>query len=362
MKSKTTKTIDQRMSMYIRVLHQEGKVSCGEIKRRFPCFALRSIYRHAKKDTSSEAVDLRKFNRGRPRKLTVRDERAIIRAVGTLRKQASSFTSRRIREEANAEHVSPSTLRRYLRKAGYRYRQARKKGLVTLEDKRIRVRFAREALTYPEDFWQKDIAFYFDGVGFAHKYNPHGEARSTGSMSWRKAKEGLNQSTKGKKEGSGGKMARFFVAVAYNKGVVLCKQHEWTITGENIARFIRAVFPTAFQLSANPESRLFLQDGDPRQNSVVAQEAMEDIGCQSFWIPARSPDLNPIENIFHLIRNKLKEDALTNEITHETYEEFSERIVKTFMEFPVALINKTIDSMPKRLAMVVKSKGDRTKY
>ena len=41
---------------------------------------------------------------------------------------------------------------------------------------------------------------------------------------------------------------------------------------------------------------------------------MDDIGCHMFAIPACSPDLNPIENMFHLVRANLKKDALTKEI------------------------------------------------
>ena len=40
---------------------------------------------------------------------------------------------------------------------------------------------------------------------------------------------------------------------------------------------------------------------------------MDDVGCRKFAIPARSPDLSPIENMFHLVRANLQKDALTRE-------------------------------------------------
>ena len=64
----------------------------------------------------------------------------------------------------------------------------------------------------------------------------------------------------------------------------------------------------------NPSGRLFLQDGDPRKISWAAENAMKKVECQMFTIPACLPDLNPIENMFHLIRKKLHEDALLHEI------------------------------------------------
>ena len=41
----------------------------------------------------------------------------------------------------------------------------------------------------------------------------------------------------------------------------------------------------------NQSGKLFLQDEDPSQNSALAREAMEAVGCRLFKIPARSPDL-----------------------------------------------------------------------
>ena len=51
---------------------------------------------------------------------------------------------------------------------------------------------------------------------------------------------------------------------------------------------------------------LFLQDGDPSKNCHMSREVMENVGCRLFKIPARSPELNLIENVFHLIGKRLK--------------------------------------------------------
>ena len=74
--------------------------------------------------------------------------------------------------------------------------------------------------------------------------------------------------TKGKKEGSGGKMMKVFVAIAYGHGAVLCAQYEEQLTGQFFADFVREHFENAFENSSNPRGKLFLQDGDPSQNSL----------------------------------------------------------------------------------------------
>ena len=49
-------------------------------------------------------------------------------------------------------------------------------------------------------------------------------------------------------------------------------------------------------------SRMWLQDGDPSQNSAARVAAFQNINSPLLSIPPRSPDLNPIENLFCLVR------------------------------------------------------------
>ena len=153
-----------------------------------------------------------------------------------------------------------------------------------------------------------------------------------------------------------------FVAIAYRKGVMLCEQYEERFTGEYYAEFVRKHFPRAFASSANPRGKLFLQDGDPRQNSVAARRALDAVNAKLFSIPPRSPDINPIENLFHLIQAKLDKDALDRNITKETFERFSERVRETMENYPVDTIDKIIDSMDGRMTEIIKRKGQRLKY
>ena len=98
--------------------------------------------------------------------------------------------------------------------------------------------------------------------------------------------------SKGKKEGVGGKMARFMVAIAYNRGVIKCHHYEGAINSEMCKSFVEELFSDMFEKSANPKGKLFLQDGDPSQNSKLSKDAMDEVGCRLFKIPPRSPDLN----------------------------------------------------------------------
>ena len=90
--------------------------------------------------------------------------------------------------------------------------------------------------------------------------------------------------------------------------------------------------------------------------------ALKKIGGKKFAIPPRSPDLNPIENIFHLVRRQLRYEAMETPILRETLEEFTERTTRTIRMIPLETINKTIASMGNRIEEVKRLKGQRTKY
>ena len=108
------------------------------------------------------------------------------------------------------------------------------------------------------------------------------------------------------------------------------------------------------------DSRMFLQDGNPRHNSASA--LIERRGYEIFSNPARSPDLNPIENMFNLVRKQLNEDAMAMNITKDNYEEFGRRLKETIERFSADIINKIIKSLLKRMELVIKGKGSGIKY
>ena len=320
-----------------------------------------SIYRHAKKPIGSSVVDKRKQNPGRPPKLSERDKRSILRQVEVLRDSIGHFTSRHVRVSAGVEcRVSGETVRRVLRSSGLRYRHARKKGLLTQKDLKVRLAFARKVRRkLNPNIWKHGICFYLDGVSFTHKYNPSDQARAPKTMAWRRRNEGLKYkcTTKGSHEGTGGKVAHFIAAIAHGKGMVLCEQYHGKLNDQSFANFVREHFPGLFRNSSNLKGKLFLQDRDPFQNSKKAKEAIHGMGARKFSIPPRSPDMNPIENIFHLVKRKLNSDAIENNITQEGFKEFSDRVKKTMTNFPPNTIDNTIDSMDKRISLIIKSKG-----
>lgn len=355
------------VSIHLRYLHQDQGIAGKELVKRYPQYAQRSVYHNMKLPIGERAEDKRKANPGRPRKLTQRDERQLVTQITKLRDTTGVFNSTHIQRQAGiaVNNVSNRTVRRCLGRLDYKYEQCRRKGQVTKKDMGLRLKFAKDCKkNLNEEFWKTGISFYLDGVSWAHKTNPAESARTMRTRTWKKRGEGLsfNCTAKGKKEGVGGKVARFIVSIGYGVGVVQVEHLPATLNGNLFANFIRDKFNDIFSKSANPQAKLFLQDGDPSQNSAVARKAMAAVGCELFKIPARSPDINPIENIFHLVNKELRNNALEQNITKETYPEFVERCKQTLLAFPLETINKTIASMDKRMDLVIKAKGQRIKY
>ena len=84
--------------------------------------------------------------------------------------------------------------------------------------------------------------------------------------------------------------------------------------------FVEERFPGMFEKSAKPKGKLFLQDsGDPSQNSKLSCYAIDRVGCCLFKIPTRSPNFNPIDNMFHNIRQEVKIDTQNKYLEEESY-------------------------------------------
>ena len=308
----------------------------------------------------------RKF--GRRRVLNDRDERKVLRAVKTLRQTSVNFSVKDVIQESGLDPriAKRRTISLYLNRAGYYHLQTRKKGILSESDKKIRTKYARAAKKILKDcpkFYTHDFSFYLDGVSFIHKYNPLKTALQPKSRVWRKRGEGLEITSKGSKDLPGGRRLHLMVAVAYGKGVILRKPYE-KMDGRFFARFVKENLNLCFP-KAGPRcgrQRIFVMDNCPCQNSKVALSALDSIECTRHKIPARSPDLNPIENIFNVVKKQLEEEAIKMRLTKESFQNFHDRVCRCFDNLSVELIDRTLETMSKRVTAIARKKGMRSKY
>ena len=305
---------------------------------------------------------------GRPRKVDERNVRSMIRNLKQLRAKNVNFTVKQLVEESglNFTGACQRTFSRRLNEKGYYFLQSRKKGLLTEKDKKARLAYARRMKRLQAEdceYWKNSVAFYLDGVSFIHKFNPMSAATAPKAKVWRKKGEGLEITAKGTKDLAGGRRLHVIVAVAFGKGVVL-REPYCHMNGRFFARFITQHFNNCFA-RCGPKAhgrRIFVMDNDPSQTSRTALNALTNIEAEFHKLPPRSPDLTPVESVFNILKRKLDDQAISKEITQETFEDFETRVLETMDNLDVDLIDRTIGSMWDRINAVIKGKGSRTKY
>ena len=117
-----------------------------------------------------------------------------------------------------------------------------------------------------------------------------------------------------------------------------------------------------FRIANKNGSRLFVQDNCPVKNSASACRGLRVKKAEQLKLPPRRGDIHCIEIFFHAVKVELDKQALELNITRETYEEFSERVIRTIKNMPVNVVDKIIESIDDRISLVINSKGQRTKY
>ena len=178
------RVIGAEIRAYFRFLMENNDLKNQDLVRKYNIFCA-SLYRiqknenwRLKRNVCGEDIKRRRC----PRKFSECDERLLLQQVDVLRRQEGSFTVKRLMLEGgiDARTVSLKTVRRLLHRNGYKYIQARRKGILTAADHERRLKFAcgikRE---YTSSLWTEQVAFYLDGVSFVHKYKPADQARST---------------------------------------------------------------------------------------------------------------------------------------------------------------------------------------
>ena len=58
------------------------------------------------------------------------------------------------------------------------------------------------------------------------------------------------------------------------------------------------------------------------------------------------------ENLFKIISDELRQQAINKKISKETYKQFQDRVISTFNAVPITTINNIIASMSKRIRVI----------
>ena len=100
-----------------------------------------------------------------------------------------------------------------------------------------------------------------------------------------------------------------------------------------------------------------MQDNDPKHCSRIARQFFEDNNINWWKTPPESPDLNPIENLWHELK-----DYLRSRVKPRTQSELVEGIKIFWSTVDGAKCSKYIRHLYKVIPKVIELKGDDTGY
>ncbi len=115
------------------------------------------------------------------------------------------------------------------------------------------------------------------------------------------------------------------------------------------------MLPSADKLYGDADF-IFQQDLAPAHTAKSTKSWLNDHGVGVLDWPANSPDLNPIENLWGIVKRKMRDTRPNNA------DDLKATVKETWASIPPQQCHKLITSMPRRIEAVIKAKGAPTKY
>jgi hypothetical protein len=119
----------------------------------------------------------------------------------------------------------------------------------------------------------------------------------------------------------------------------------------------KRLLPIAEEWFGKDTSTWVLQeDNDPKHTSNLARAWREEHKVVRMTWPAQSPDQNPIENIWVLVKNELRHHKPTSVISMKKW------ISIIWRSLPKHFAENLVASMPRRVQALIEAKGGYTTY
>jgi len=238
--------------------------------------------------------------------------------------------------------VTPWTIRNIAKRRHLVYRVGKSKPALRRSHKLARLEFARTQR--PRNYWKQ--ALYSDEAGFGLYYDPRGRWVVEGQTA------GYRPTVKW------AVVIRVWAAVSWEGRTKLFRIPK-AMTAVEFARFMQdKAVPAMIELAGNPaRAWRLVQDGDGAHTAKITLKTLRKLGVRlvSPW-PARSPDLNVIENLWSMLGRRLEKH-------HTTTEAGLWRALKTeWASIPHENIRSCVRSVPRRLHEVIKARGGPTRY
>jgi transposase len=288
---------------------------------------------------------------GRPRALTAREERYIVRKVLNSPLVSAFAVAREVSMEYG-KRVTVDMVRRTLYRNGIHGRRPAMKPKMTKAHIKERLRFAEEHANHGSAFW--------DRVIFSDEALFHFQPTPSGVWDWRKVNERYESKNLVRTVRKGGGSLMIWGCITANGVGWICSLPE----GLDSDTYVTV-------LEEELEKTIGLRFGQRRRAAVIFQhdgagphrdgKVREYLGRQKFQVlgwPAISPDLSPIENLWADLKRRVTERG---EVV-KTKEALFRLIEEEWEATPVSYIKSLYASLPRRIKAVKNAKGGPTRY
>ena len=112
---------------------------------------------------------------------------------------------------------------------------------------------------------------------------------------------------------------------------------------------------------------VFMHDNAPIHRARATEVFLEHYHINVMWWPANSPDLNPIEHLWHHMKIGFHEEFfdarnIVPSRSEDAMQAYIEGLKQVWNEKLGDLPQRLVASMPRRVAAVIEAKGGHTKY
>ena len=339
--------LTQEVHNAIQSLLQSG-VSFSNIKKIYP------------KVGNSTLTRLRKHYLGeQPRTPAGRPRIIDNRTMSLVSRQLRSGTldgPRGVQESLRAlgQDMSISGIRKSLRRNGLKARKKAKTNFVSKKNRRLRLAWAMKHRHLTIEDWRKWV---FSDETKVNLWGSDGN-----SFYWTNGDRTMQpHQIKPQVQGNGGGVMFWSCITAEGPGygTTIVEGSVDTLLYVHILE--TSLLDTLDYYDMTPDNVRFQQDNASPHTSSITKQWFTDNGFNLEEIedwPAQSPDLNPIEHLWHLLKIRLHKYSTRA----TTKEQLEKRINDEWYKITKEECQKYIDSMPERIEAVIKNKGGPTRY
>ena len=101
---------------------------------------------------------------------------------------------------------------------------------------------------------------------------------------------------------------------------------------------------------------IFMQDNDPKHKSRLTMTWLQEQGVQVMPWTTNSPDLNPIEFAWEIIKQRVRDMGPAKNM-EQLWDRIGQAMQSIWDDDVSQHLGKVVRSMPKRIAAVIKAKG-----